>query len=95
MFSSGTVEWETKLEGRVECSAAIVDDFSQVLSHATLPVPLEKLLNDVGVFFCRLLLDVTKEIFTFFTFQMAMSAGVLKLMERYGNTLIYFLHCAI
>lgn len=50
MFSSGTVEWETKLEGRVECSAAIVDDFSQVLSHATLLVPLEKLLNDVGVF---------------------------------------------
>ncbi|KAL0308779.1 UNVERIFIED_CONTAM: putative acyl-activating enzyme 19, partial [Sesamum radiatum] len=27
---SGVVQWETKLEGRVECSAAILDDFSQV-----------------------------------------------------------------
>ncbi|KAL6513508.1 hypothetical protein OROGR_020994 [Orobanche gracilis] len=26
---SGFVQWETKLEGRVECSAAILDDFSQ------------------------------------------------------------------
>ncbi|KAL9142253.1 hypothetical protein ABFS82_14G157000 [Erythranthe guttata] len=28
---SGVVQWETKLEGRVECSAAILDDFSQVI----------------------------------------------------------------
>ncbi|XP_028791262.1 putative acyl-activating enzyme 19 isoform X9 [Neltuma alba] len=28
---SGSVQWETKLEGRVECSAAIVCDFSQVV----------------------------------------------------------------
>ncbi|KAK4416134.1 putative acyl-activating enzyme 19 [Sesamum alatum] len=28
---SGVVQWETKLEGRVECSAAILDDFSQVV----------------------------------------------------------------
>ncbi|XP_028791176.1 putative acyl-activating enzyme 19, partial [Neltuma alba] len=27
----GSVQWETKLEGRVECSAAIVCDFSQVV----------------------------------------------------------------
>ncbi|KAL6565777.1 hypothetical protein OROHE_004832 [Orobanche hederae] len=26
----GVVQWETKLEGRVECSAAILDDFSQL-----------------------------------------------------------------
>ncbi|EPS73568.1 hypothetical protein M569_01188, partial [Genlisea aurea] len=28
---SGTVIWETQLEGRVECSAAILDDFAQVV----------------------------------------------------------------
>ncbi|KAL7083464.1 hypothetical protein ACP275_14G164300 [Erythranthe tilingii] len=28
---SGVVQWETKLEGRVECSAAILGDFSQVI----------------------------------------------------------------
>ncbi|KAL0410910.1 UNVERIFIED_CONTAM: putative acyl-activating enzyme 19 [Sesamum latifolium] len=28
---SGVVQWETKLEGRVECSAAILDDFSQIV----------------------------------------------------------------
>ncbi|KAL3832989.1 hypothetical protein ACJIZ3_007725 [Penstemon smallii] len=28
---SGVVQWETKLEGRIECSAAILDDFSQVV----------------------------------------------------------------
>ncbi|KAH6767584.1 hypothetical protein C2S52_018567 [Perilla frutescens var. hirtella] len=28
---SGIVHWETKLEGRVECSAAILDDFSQIV----------------------------------------------------------------
>ncbi|KAG8363525.1 hypothetical protein BUALT_Bualt19G0031500 [Buddleja alternifolia] len=28
---SGVVHWETTLEGRVECSAAILDDFSQVV----------------------------------------------------------------
>ncbi|PIN15871.1 Acyl-CoA synthetase [Handroanthus impetiginosus] len=28
---SGVVQWETELEGRVECSAAILDDFSQVV----------------------------------------------------------------
>ncbi|KAL8542513.1 hypothetical protein ACS0TY_003394 [Phlomoides rotata] len=28
---SGVVQWETKLGGRVECSAAILDDFSQVV----------------------------------------------------------------
>ncbi|KAF9624677.1 hypothetical protein IFM89_012948 [Coptis chinensis] len=29
--ASGLVQWEVKLEGRIECSAAIVDDFSQVV----------------------------------------------------------------
>ncbi|KAL3624565.1 hypothetical protein CASFOL_031233 [Castilleja foliolosa] len=29
--TSGVVQWETKLEGRVECSAAILDDLSQVV----------------------------------------------------------------
>ncbi|KAL2514087.1 putative acyl-activating enzyme 19 [Forsythia ovata] len=28
---SGIVRWETKLQGRVECSAAILDDFSQIV----------------------------------------------------------------
>ncbi|PIA58756.1 hypothetical protein AQUCO_00500595v1 [Aquilegia coerulea] len=28
---SGNLQWEAKLEGRIECSAAIVDDFSQVV----------------------------------------------------------------
>ncbi|KAE9463023.1 hypothetical protein C3L33_05069, partial [Rhododendron williamsianum] len=28
---SGFVQWETKLEGRIECSAAIIGDFSQVV----------------------------------------------------------------
>ncbi|KAI8572502.1 hypothetical protein RHMOL_Rhmol01G0204200 [Rhododendron molle] len=28
---SGVVQWETKLEGRIECSAAIIGDFSQVV----------------------------------------------------------------
>ncbi|KAK4397163.1 putative acyl-activating enzyme 19 [Sesamum angolense] len=56
---SGVVQWETKLEGRVECSAAILDDFSQ--------------------------LDVTRESFISFTFQMAASAGVSKLMVRCGS----------
>ncbi|XP_057800339.1 putative acyl-activating enzyme 19 isoform X2 [Salvia miltiorrhiza] len=28
---SGIVQWDTKLEGRVECSAAIVDEFSQIV----------------------------------------------------------------
>lgn len=28
---SGILQWEVKLEGRIECSAAIVDDFSQVV----------------------------------------------------------------
>lgn len=27
---SGSIRWEVKLEGRVECSAAITGDFSQV-----------------------------------------------------------------
>jgi len=27
---SGSVQWEIKLEGRIECTAAIVSDFSQV-----------------------------------------------------------------
>ncbi|RDY02984.1 putative acyl-activating enzyme 19, partial [Mucuna pruriens] len=30
---SGSVQWEIKLEGRVECTAAIVSDFSQVKSQ--------------------------------------------------------------
>lgn len=29
--SSGSVQWEIKLEGRVECSAAILSDFTQVV----------------------------------------------------------------
>ncbi|KAK7390082.1 hypothetical protein VNO78_25381 [Psophocarpus tetragonolobus] len=28
---SGSVQWETKLEGRIECTAAVVSDFSQVV----------------------------------------------------------------
>lgn len=27
---SGSIQWEVKLEGRIECTAAIVSDFSQV-----------------------------------------------------------------
>jgi hypothetical protein len=27
---SGSMQWETKLEGRIECTSAIVSDFSQV-----------------------------------------------------------------
>lgn len=30
---SGSVKWEIKLEGRIECSAAILGDFSQVLLY--------------------------------------------------------------
>lgn len=94
MFCSGTVKWQTKLEGRVECSAAIVDDFSQVQSrvnvvnlHASLFCSFKNSYIDIYIlFFCRLLLDVTKVIFTFFTPQMATSAGVFELMARYGNT---------
>lgn len=28
---SGSVQWEVKLEGRIECSAAVLADFSQVV----------------------------------------------------------------
>lgn len=55
MFCSGIVLWETKLEGRVECSASIVDDFSQVVHvndldlHVTLFL-LKKLQVDMGDF---------------------------------------------
>lgn len=30
---SGSIRWEIELEGRIECSGAILDDFSQVLHH--------------------------------------------------------------
>lgn len=37
---SGHVQWKIQLEGRIECSAAILGDFSQVVLWISLPLQL-------------------------------------------------------